>query len=130
MVFVFKKIVLLDLFSGITAERVACDNKIIIDVQDYPDADDPEFFDRGNRAKAWAFTATRVHDNEDTAELFVNEHAELVLGKGPLLVRGTFQTWERFYNKAACTQCSCYAEGCRTWTTYELVTGLSSKKKS
>jgi hypothetical protein len=130
MVFVFNKIVLLDFFSGITTERVLCNNSIIIDVQDFPESEAIKLFDRGNISKTWEFTATRSHDTEDAAELFVNEHPEKVLGKAPLLVRGTFGGWERFYNEAACKMANCYAEGVRTFTQYELVTGLSSKKKA
>jgi hypothetical protein len=129
MVVVFKKLVLLDLKQGITTERFECDGQSVVEVQDYPDAEDVEIFDRANVQKRIGFTATRQHDTEDDAELFCNTHAEAALGKGSLLVAGIFGGWERFYNKAACTRCSCYAEGCRTWTTYEFVTGLSSKKK-
>lgn len=128
MVVVHKKIVLADLSIGICVERFENDGQIIIDVQSYPDAAEQKLFDRGNVVKGFSFTATRQHADEETAELFTQEHIEAVLGKGPLLVMGSFKHWQRFYNEAACVRCNCYAEGVRTWTSYQFTTGLSSKK--
>jgi hypothetical protein len=129
MIYVFKKIVLLDWTSGIYSERIEIDGQRMIEQQDFPDADQIAIFERFNNSKQHSFTATRVHRDEDTAQLFVHTHDEDVLGKGPLLVRGSFKSWERFYNVAACTHCKSYAEGCRSWSSYELITGLSSKTR-
>lgn len=129
MVVVFKKIRLADLQAGIVSERLEVDGQRLTETQDFPDAEEVEIFDRANNSKRIAFTATREHRDEDTAELFAHMHDEETLGVGPLLVRGSFGGWERFYNTAACTRCVTYAEGCRTWSSYEFVTGLTAKKK-
>lgn len=128
MVVVFNRNRLVDLASGIVSEKLEVDGQRLTETQDFPDADQIEIFDRANNSKRISFTATREHKDEDTAELFAHTHDEDCLGVGPLLVVGSFNSWERYYNTAACTRCVTYAEGCRTWSSYEFVTGLSAIK--
>jgi hypothetical protein len=129
VVVIFKKIVLADSVSGIYAERFSFDARRGIETAEFPDAAEIEIFDRLNNAKSLAFEATREHATEDAAELWAATHDEEALGQGTLMLRGTFQGWERFFQDAACSNVSSYTEGCRTFTAYQLVMGLSSKKK-
>lgn len=110
--------------------RLAIDSMILAEVADFPESDEIETFDRGNLQKKIAFAATRQHDDEDAAEKFCNTHDEDVLGKGNLSLKGGGNTWELFYNGATCVRCSTYAEGVATFSSYEFVAGLSSKKKN
>lgn len=129
MIVVFNKEVLADLQSGIIVERFEVDAHRIIERQDYPEAEEQKVFDRFNNWKGFSFVATRQHATEEDAQLFALTHDEDVLGTGPLLVKGSFRGWERFFNEAGCENAKSYDEGCRTWTAYQFTLGVSSKKK-
>jgi hypothetical protein len=129
VIFVFKKLVLADLQLDRIVERFEVDGRCIIERQDYPESDVQKLFDRFNIFSSFSFVATRQHDDEEDAQLFALTHHEDVLGKGPLLIKGSFKGWERFFNEAACENAKSYDEGVRTWTSYQFTMGLSSKKK-
>lgn len=131
MIILFKKLTLADPTQGILIYgRTSLDSRISAEVADFPEADEIESFDRGNLQKQFGFAATREHGSEDDAEKFEHEHAEEVLGKGLLEVRGGAAEWVKYYQGATCVRCSTYAEGVGTFSTYEFVVGLSSKKKT
>jgi hypothetical protein len=124
----FGKIDLANLAQEIYCPGVRIGARCLVDVQDYPDALDVEIFPRRNISKRITFQANREHVDENEAEHFCNVHDEEILGrKDKLRVSGSFGGWELFYD-AACTVCDTRTEGCRTYTDYEFVAGVSAKK--
>ncbi|HUS37374.1 MAG TPA: hypothetical protein VM680_18650 [Verrucomicrobiae bacterium] len=126
----FGKIVIADTFNGILVESIQIGGARAVQVEEFPEADNPEVFDRGNRQKTVSITTNREHKDEETAEKFAVLHDEELPIKDDLTLEGSFKGWRLFLKGAGLTQCNSQVEGCRTFHTYSFVGGAAETSKT